>query len=186
VTLGFIAVGISMLVASVLLLYAFRRPTQHLAVLALTLLACSPEARSGSGDEERLRALHEEVLRAHRESDIDLLLDAEEDAYVIASEGQVSHPDRNARRGSLGPYLEATRFSVYRDQIPPVVKVAKDGSLGWVIAQIEAKGEQTAPDGTVVPVDFVSSWIELYEKRGGRWVRVGNVSNFKPSRGGDG
>jgi len=29
------------------------------------------------------------------------------------------------------------------------------------------------------PVGFVSAWIELYEKRKGRWYRVGNVSNFK-------
>jgi hypothetical protein len=64
-----------------------------------------------------------------------------------------------------------------------VVKVSDDGSLGWVVVQVEAKGEQTEPDGTVVPLEFVSSWISLYEKRSGRWVRIGNVSNFKPGPG---
>lgn len=148
------------------------------AILALAFMSC---ASSKTGDEDQLLALHEEALQAHRESNIDLLLKAEEDRYTIASNGAVSHPDREARRGGLGPYLEATRFSVYRDQIPPVVQVSADGSLGWVIVQVEAKGEQTEPDGTVVPLEFVSAWIELYEKRGGRWLRVGNVSNFKPS-----
>lgn len=151
------------------------------AGLALALLSCASGARLQSGDEDRLRQLHEEALQAHLESNVDLLLEAEEDDYVVSSAGAVSRPDRNARRQGLGPYLESTRFSVYRDQIPPVVKVSQDGSLGWVIAQIEAKGEQTEPDGTVAPIEFVSSWIELYEKRGGRWLRVGNVSNFKPS-----
>lgn len=150
------------------------------AMLALTVLSCASGARPGPGDEDQLLALHEEGLRAHLESDIDLLLRPEEDDYTISSQGRVTHPDRSARRQGLGPYLEATRFSVYRDQIPPVVKVSKDGSLGWVIAQIEARGEQTAPDGTVEPLEFVSSWIELYEKRDGRWLRIGNVSNFKP------
>jgi hypothetical protein len=154
-------------------------------ILALTITSCAPSTvPPSSGDADRLLALHEEGLRAHRESSIDLLLSAEEDRYTISSNGRVSHPDRNARRQFLGPYLESTRFSVYRDQIPPVVQVSADGSLGWVIAQIEAKGEQTAPDGTVEPLEFVSSWIELYEKRGGQWLRIGNVSNFKPS--GDG
>lgn len=155
------------------------------AILALTVASCASSAdRPNSGDADHLLALHEEGLRAHRESNIDLLLKAEEDRYTVSSNGHVSHPGRNQRRSFLGPYLESTRFSVYRDQIPPVVQVSRDGSLGWVIAQIEAKGEQTAPDGTVEPLEFVSSWIELYEKRGGRWLRIGNVSNFKPSADG--
>ena len=68
---------------------------------------------------------------------------------------------------------------MYRDRVPPIVQVSADGSLGWVIAQVEAKGEQTAPDGTVETLEFVSAWIELYEQRGGKWFRTGNVSNFK-------
>jgi hypothetical protein len=155
------------------------------ALLAFAVLSCAPNsARRGPSEEEQLLALHEEGLRAHLASDVDLLLKAEEDDYVISSQGGISHPDRQARRQFLGPYLESTRFSVYRDQIPPVVKVSKDGSLGWVVAQIEARGDQTQPDGTVEPLEFVSSWIELYEKRNGRWLRIGNVSNFKPESGG--
>ena len=154
------------------------------AALALAVLSCAPYAARHS-DEEQLLALHEEGLQAHRKSDVDLLLKAEEDDYVVSSQGGISHPDREARRQFLGPYLESTRFSVYRDQIPPVVKVSRDGSLGWVVAQIEARGDQTQPDGTVEPLEFVSSWIELYEKRNGRWFRIGNVSNFKPESGGE-
>jgi len=152
------------------------------AALALVFLSCAPyTVRLGDeGDEEQLLALHEEGLQAHRASDIDLLLKAEEDDYVVSSAGGVSHPDKDDRRQFLGPYLESTRFSVYRDQIPPIVKVSRDGSLGWVVVQIEARGDQTQPDGNVETLEFVSSWIELYEKRNGRWVRIGNVSNFKP------
>jgi hypothetical protein len=136
-------------------------------------------------DTQQLLALHEEVLRAHRESNVDLLLAAEEDDYVIANRGEIRRPDRKARREGLGPYLQQTRFSKYVDKVPPIVRVSSDGSLGWVIVQVEARGEQTTPTGTVEPLEFVSAWIELYEKRNGRWIRVGNVSNFKPSAGGE-
>jgi hypothetical protein len=132
-------------------------------------------------DKEELLALHEEVMRAHRESDVDLLLAAEEDDSVVANRGEITTPDRKSRREMLGPYLGSTRFSTYRDKVPPIAKVSADGSLGWVIVQVEARGEQTTPEGKVEPIEFVSAWIELYEKRNGRWVRVGNVSNFKPS-----
>jgi hypothetical protein len=132
-------------------------------------------------DKEQLVALHEEVMRAHRESNVELLLAAEEDDYVIANRGEITRPDRRSRRERLGPYLGQTRFSMYRDKVPPIAKVSEDGSLGWVIVQVEARGEQTTPGGKVEPIEFVSAWIELYEKRNGRWIRVGNVSNFKPS-----
>lgn len=162
-----------------------RKNLATLAMLVLTAMSCtSPVTPRGSEDADRLLALHEEALQAHRESNVDLLLKAEEDRYTIASAGAISHPDRKDRRSALGPYLESTRFSVYRDQVPPIVQVSADGTLGWVIAQVEAKGEQTAPDGSVERLEFVSAWIELYEKRGGRWFRTGNVSNFKPDPGG--
>lgn len=136
--------------------------------------------RVASSDTKQLLALHEEVLRAHRESNVELLLAAEEDDYVVANRGEISRPDRKARREGLGPYLRQTRFSQYVDKVPPIVKVSSDGSLGWVIVQVEARGEQTTSAGGVKPLEFVSAWIELYEKRNGRWFRVGNVSNFKP------
>lgn len=148
--------------------------------LLLTSLSC---ATTGSthreADARELLKLHEEALRAHLDSDIDLLLAAEADESVIASRGEVSTRATEERKEFLGPYLQQTRFSIYRDLIPPIVKVSADGSLGWVIAQVEAQGEQTAADGTVERLEFVSAWIELYEKRDGRWLRVGNVSNFK-------
>ena len=150
-----------------------RRAVEGLQIVATTV------GRAPS-DTEQLLALHEEVLRAHRESNIDALLAAEEDDYVVANRGEITRPDRKARREGLGPYLRQTRFSRYVDKVPPIVKVSSDGSLGWVIVQVEARGEQTTPTGTVKPLEFVSAWIELYEKRNGRWVRVGNVSNFKP------
>jgi hypothetical protein len=156
------------------------------AILCGALSSCvSPAAPRASSDADQLLALHEEVLRAHRESNIDLLLAAEEDDYVVANRGEVTRPDRKARREGLGPYLQRTRFSKYADKVPPIVKVSSDGSLGWVVVQVEALGEQTTSTGAVEPIEFVSAWIELYEKRNGRWVRVGNVSNFKPSVGGE-
>ena len=125
--------------------------------------------------------MHEEALVAHRESNVERLLGAEPSAeFVVANRGAITYPTIEERRSGLGSYLQRTRFSVYRDQVPPIVKISADGTLGWVIAQVEAKGVQTTDAGTTQPLQFVSAWIELYEKRSGRWVAVGNVSNFKP------
>ena len=82
-------------------------------------------------------------------------------------------------RAHLGPYLAATTFHEYRDLIEPVVAVSEDATLGWVIAQVYARGIQRQEDGTREPLEFTCAWIELYARREGRWLRVGNVSNFK-------
>lgn len=74
-------------------------------------------------------------------------------------------------------YLRDVRFAEYIDVVAPVVHVSADGTAGWVIAQVRARGTEVG--GTGRSVQFESAWIELYEKRGGGWRRVGNVSNFK-------
>ena len=135
--------------------------------------------RIHENDVEQLLALHQKVLEAHLKSDVDILLADEGDSYVIANRGSVTHPAKEARRQRLGPYLQATRFEEYRDEIPPVVTVSQDGTLGWVVVQVYARGQQTTAEGTAVPLEFVSAWIELYEKQNDRWRRTGNVSNFK-------
>lgn len=159
------------------------RRVTTLVVLLLASVSCAPTPVSDSeADRRELLRLHENVLDAHLEGDIDLLLKAEEDEYVIANRGEIIHPTREQRRALLGPYLESTRFSKYRDLVQPTVEVSADGSLGWVIVQVEAQGEQTIANGPVERLEFVSAWIELYQKRNGAWLRVGNISNFRPGQ----
>lgn len=143
------------------------------------LSQCTPTAPV-SNDPDVLRALHEKVLDAHRESNVELLLEDEAAEYVVANRGAITRPSVDERRTQLGSYLGRTTFKEYRDVTEPIVRVSSDGSLGWVIVQVQASGIQTTPAGQKEPLEFVSAWIELYEKRDGRWVRVGNVSNFKP------
>ncbi len=134
---------------------------------------------SSTSDTNLLLALHQTALEAHLQSDVELLLKDESDDYVVASSGEISRPTKEERRQFLGPYLKATNFYEYRDEVPPVVNISQDETLGWVVAQVYARGEQAASDGQLHAIQFVSAWIELYEKRDGRWLRTGNVSNFK-------
>lgn len=123
--------------------------------------------------------LHEKAIRAHQESNIELLLEDDANDYVVANRGEVTRPTRADRRGWLGPYLQQTKFQEYRDVAEPIVTVSADGTLGWVVAQVHARGVRTAPGKQEEAVEFTSAWIELYQKRDSRWYRVGNVSNFK-------
>ena len=147
-----------------------------MTVLALCLLNASVAAPD---DRDLLLKLHDKVLRAHLESNVDMLLEDEAADYVVGSQGEVTRPSLAERKARLGPYLASTQFETYRDLVPPVVNISADGTLGWVVVQVEAKGVQKDGTGEAQPLQFVCAWIELYAKRDGKWYRVGNVSNFK-------
>ena len=148
-------------------------------IALLVAATAGPTLCLAATDAERLAALHQKVIRAHQESDVELLLEDSSADYVVASRGDVTRPTIADRRARLGSYLGRTRFSEYRDLREPIVTVSADGTLGWVMVQVHAVGEQTGADGETHRVEFTSAWIELYQKRDGRWLRVGNVSNFK-------
>ena len=147
-------------------------------VAAVCLAQCALSSRIDA-DREQLRALHEKVILAHRQSNVESILEDEAADYVVANRGEISHPTLQERRERLGAYLRSTTFREYRDLVKPTIAISSDGTLGWVIVQVQASGIQTTESGEKEPVEFISAWIELYEKRQGRWLRVGNVSNFK-------
>ena len=140
--------------------------------------------QDGSGPveaEEILLALHEQVLDAHRTGDLEAWMAVEGDRYVSANNGSISFPTAAERKAGRGPYLNATTFTVYRDLRPPVVRVSEDGSLGWVIAEVEIQGIQRSEQGETA-IEAVYAWIELYENRSDGWSLIGNVSNRVPDR----
>lgn len=149
-------------------------------VAAAGLCACgSGESRSIEADRQRLLLLHEAGLQAHRDGDVEALLRHQAEDFYLVDGGAVEVLSKQQRREFLGPYLAATRFEFYRDAAAPVASVAGDGSLGWVTAQVEARGSTVNAAGEPVTIEFAAAWIELYERRGEEWLAVGNASSIR-------
>lgn len=148
-----------------------------LIILAL-LITPTVFANSDShdADTKALLALHKQIIDAHKNIGLEAWLASGVEPYVSANRGVISYPTKQARTERFRNYIGSTTFEYYRDMVPPIVKVSDDGTLGWVIVQVEAKGVRAGNS-----FEFQSAWVELYEKRAGAWVNVGNVSNFKPS-----
>jgi ketosteroid isomerase-like protein len=147
------------------------------ACVTATLMGCAAVPIDTAGERARLLALHEQAMEAHRKGDVELLLQADDADFVLASRGEISRPSLEQRRQFFGTYLRGVRFAEYIDVVAPVVHVSADGTAGWVIVQVRARGTEVGGSGR--SLQFESAWIELYEKRGDGWRRVGNVSNFK-------
>ena len=152
---------------------------RDLSVVVCIIVAgsCGASTSESENDPTELLAIHEQVLEAHRTGDVPSWMAVEADPYVVASRGTITFPTAEEREAFRAPYLASTSFSVYRDMRPPLVRISDDGTLGWLIAEVEVQGTQTAESGDSVAVDAVWAWIELYEKRDGQWKLVGNVSN---------
>ena len=153
------------------------------SVLTMALLAgaCHP-----SVDLEKERAaileFHAAAIQAHLDRNADWFAEnrADDGDYVQASRGEIAWPTREEVRKRFADYLGRTEFSEYRDLVEPIVRVSQDGTLAWAIVQVKVSGVQTNDEGEEEPFDWVSAWIELFEKRNGRWVMVGNLSNMRP------
>ena len=46
-----------------------------------------------------------------------------------------------------GPYLRSIRFTRYDDVRVPAIALSNDGSLGRLACEIEAEGQEVAPEG---------------------------------------
>ena len=146
-----------------------------LVLILGVLLFAAPATAEPTEDKKALLALHQQILDAHKNIGLEAWLDSGIEPYISANRGTISYPTAEDRKTRFRSYIGSTKFEYYRDMVPPIVRVSDDGTLGWVIVQVEAKGIREGQE-----YGFQSAWIELYEKRAGGWINIGNVSNFKP------
>ena len=122
-------------------------------------------------------------MDAHLEESTDGLDDHFGKEVVFVNSGKVETRTGAEALQGLGRIFSNRDYTVYDDLIRPQVKVSEDGTLGWVIVRITARGirldESGSPTG---PLEFVCAWISTYEKQSGKWKMIGNVSNFEPGR----
>lgn len=148
--------------------------------VAFMLFPASTTAQTRESDERELRRLHSDLIRAHVENDPDLWMSIESDEYVSANGGRVTFPPAADRRAGREAYLRSATFSRYRDVREPIVRISEDGSLGWLIAEVEIAGRVEGDDGAEQTFEETWAWVELYERGEDGWKLVGNVSNSRP------
>jgi hypothetical protein len=151
-----------------------------LGVMAWGLACVAPgDTGSNEGAAEALLALHTRILDAHRRGEVDVWLDVEADQIVIGNRGRVRvSPSRASRQPGRAEYLASVEFESYRDRREPMVRVSGDGTLGWVIAEVEIIGTHRETGERMADI---WAWVELYERIDGRWRMVGNVSSSRPA-----
>ena len=153
---------------------------KRLLPLVLTLiLSLSAKGQNVEADTADLLRMHEIVIRAHLQNDLDSWMAIEADKVISANGGKVTFPSRSDREKARLSYLPIATYSSYRDVKHPVIRISEDGTLGWLIAEVEVVGEYKQSDGSEEHFSNVWAWIELYARSESGWKLVGNVSNSR-------
>lgn len=155
--------------------------------LALMFVAAAASAEAQTPvDLEKERAellqLHKQGREAHFKTDVELLLADNPEEFVSVSAGKINRPRKADTRKMFTEYFRGAKYFEWDDIEEPIVRVSKDGSMGWMITRVRVRRVQKDKSGREVEEKFVYAGIMTYEKRDGKWMRVANVSTFEPQK----
>ena len=129
---------------------------------------------------DEIAAFHRASIEAHLDNRPDVLIDDLHDDFVRVSWGEIQHPSRSELREMFAAYLGSTEFTNYELLSEPLIRISKDGTMAWSAAETRVAGTRRMPDGSDASFDSIWAWINVYERRDGRWIRVGEASNSRP------
>jgi len=150
----------------------------YIAVFALGLTAV------GAHEDGRLALLqsNETQRRAHLAGDAQLLTSVMDETMVSISKGELSTASREAIQARFAGYFQSVRYRSWDDMIPPLIRIADDGSLATMAVKklIDMQGVNADGDSTARQfVQFV--WDATYRRLDdGRWALASNASSQKP------
>jgi hypothetical protein len=151
-----------------------------IAVISIMVAPFSCKTHPGQEEMEReILKLHREMIDAHIKKNTGYFTKDIADNFMQVSHGEINYPSRTELKVRFDEYLNSATFTKYEDIREPIVKVSKDGSLAWCIVQMKIEGVQKTDNDSIGKLNFVCAWITLYEKRGKKWIRLGEVDNFK-------
>lgn len=132
-------------------------------------------------DRAELLQVHRNARDAHFKTNIDLLLERTPDELLYVRDGKVTRRSKRDMREAFSAYFRDAKYYEWDDIEPPIVHVSRDATMGWMITTVRVRRTQSTPTGTGTD-EFVYAGMSTYEKRGGRWMEVANVSTFEPRK----
>ncbi len=156
-----------------------RIPMLILVFCVLSIAAGCDRTVDVEAEKIALLRLHLIDMHAHLENDVPALIETIAKEFIYVRDGQVSRQSRDEIRDFFTGYLDGAAYEKYEDLQVPHAEVSADGTMGWVISRQAIT--RTEPDGAggTRTRSFTYAGIMTYEKIGGKWMKVANVSTFE-------
>jgi hypothetical protein len=149
-----------------------------LVLLGLGACGLGPDL---DADRAELLRLHDQARTAHLEKRVDLM--GFPDSLLEIARGTVKVRSAADNEARFRAYFDRSTFTEWADLAPPVIRISPDGRMAYVVVQKSVR--LTAPDssGIARPEHTVYAWLEVYEKRSGKWTLAVVVSTDRPGEG---
>jgi len=128
-------------------------------------------------DKAAILKLYDLSRQSHLESDAVKFLTPYAQQWYSVRDGTVTQRTKDAAFPDIERYFQSMHFLQF-DDTPPIVEVSKDGSMAWLIGEVQARAIQRQPDQTEKEVAFRCSWVEIFENQKAGWAAVVNSSHF--------
>jgi len=128
-----------------------------------------------------IRAYHDAFIAAHVENRPEFLAQDLCEDYVNVSRGELLRPTKEEILAMFTDYLGHATFSEYRMPEEPRIGFSDDGSVAWSIFRLKVAGTRASSSGTEVHFDDTWGCLILFGRRDGKWVRIAEASNRKPT-----
>jgi hypothetical protein len=151
-------------------------------LLSIVLVPVNADAQSKvdlADEVEQLLRLHESDRRAHFETSAKQIMEHASGEFISVSDGRVQRTTPAEDLKFFEEYFKGAKYYEWDDLEPPIVRVSNDASMAWMIVRTRVHRVQTRSGGEATERRFVYAGIMVYEKKGGRWARVANVSTFE-------
>ena len=155
---------------------------RELSVLLFGLAACAPRPDLAADRAELLR-LHHLQRTAHLEKRADLLVASFADSFLNIARGAVVARSPAENRMRLQRYFDQSTFEEWEDMAPPLIRISPDGHMAYVIVQKRVRLTAADSTGGRRAEHTVFAWLEVYEKRDGRWTLMAVASTDRPGPG---
>ena len=149
-------------------------------VLLTVLVACAARPPDVSADRAELLRLHELARTAHLGKQPDLMVASFADTLLDVSGGLVSIRSREQNRARFRRYFDQVTFQQWDDIVPPRIRISPDGQMAYVVVQKSVRLTSQAGGGALEPEHTVFAWVEIYEKRAGKWTLMAVASTDRP------
>jgi hypothetical protein len=148
-------------------------------LLLLILAACGPRPDL-EADRATLLRMHALAQTAHLDKRPDLMVASFADSFLNISRGAVTVRTPAESRARFQAYFDRSTFQEWTDLAPPIIRISPDGQMAYVIVQKRVRLSAMDSAGVPRPEHTIFAWVELYEKRGGRWTLMAVASTDRP------
>jgi hypothetical protein len=147
--------------------------------LLMSLVACGPRPDLDA-DRAALLRLHALAQTAHLEKRADLLVATFADSFLDISRGSVTVRTPAESRTRFQAYFDRSSFLEWADVAPPLIRISPDGRMAYVVVQKRVRLKSLDSAGAPRLEHTEYAWIEVYEKRGGKWTLMAVASTDRP------